>query len=86
MYASRHYNSNGEEKRHGTKYLESRKEKTSPIHAQNEEEEEERKTPRRPKKKLKKSKQRQRRLTDCCATGAMHAELLLMAATFKKTP
>jgi hypothetical protein len=36
------------------KYLESRKEKTSPIHAQNEEEEEEeRKTPRRPKKEKK---------------------------------
>jgi hypothetical protein len=51
MYATRHYNSNGEEKRHGTKYLESRKEKTSPIHAQHEEEEEERKTPRSQKKK-----------------------------------
>jgi len=58
MYATRHYNSNGEEKRHRTKYLESRKEKTSPIHAQHEEEEERKKNPEKPKKKKKKFKQK----------------------------
>jgi ATP adenylyltransferase/5',5'''-P-1,P-4-tetraphosphate phosphorylase II len=59
MYATRHYNSNGKEKSLGTKYLKSRKEKTSPIHAQHAEEEEEKeqeerkKNPEKPKKKEK---------------------------------